>query len=149
MAKYVIPDAMQQSPAQKGTWRVLGTVGAATLGFGGLAALMTSLRRKNERRLMDEQRAKASLSVPVYSDMPLGKHASVGSVLKGVGTWGLPAAGITAGAGLAGYGLAKDPVIDAQGNREANVVRRAIHTGGKALSYAPGMDKAKGYLGQE
>ena len=66
--------------AQRDAFKNIGIAGGVTLGVGGLAGLMMNLRRKHEKRLLDEEAAKATLAVPIYSSPQKGKKKKAASV---------------------------------------------------------------------
>ena len=148
-------EPFQRTEAQRDAARALGTLGLTSLGFGGAAALAMSLRRKNERKLLDEQRARALLHVPVYDEASGDKSEkraffpwnTVGRGWKALAPkplaplvknhWG-KGLGILGGGGLAVAGLASEPQV-ADGQGEANPFRRAWNDASGLASHIPGI----------
>ena len=126
-------EPFRRAAPQRDAARMLGRIGLGSLGFGGAAAMLMSLRRSNERKLLDEEKAKAQLMVPVYDTEtdPRRKNASVRgkAVAATLGVLGL--GGTAAGIAYANNG--------ADGKTSANPAARVFNTatglipGGQAL----------------
>lgn len=97
-------EPFRRTGPQRDAARMLGRLGLGSLGFGSMAAALMMARRKNERKLLDEEKAKAMLPIPVYvqpGETGNGKSASVRgkAIATGLGLLGLgtTAAGIAYG----------------------------------------------------
>jgi len=122
----------QKTEPQREAMRMLGRAGLGTLGVGSTAALLMMLRRHHERELLDEDKAKALLPVPIYV-RDNEKHKSASAATKGIaaglGTLGL--AGTVAGLAYGNHGE--------NGVDSANPASRLFNTatglipGGRAL----------------
>jgi len=145
-------EPFQRTQVQRDAAKALGLLGVTTLGFGGAAALAMSLRRKNERKLLDEQRARALLHVPVYDETPAEKRAffpwnTVGNGWKALKPIHLPpivknhwgkGLGILGGGGLAVAGLATEPQ-NTEGQGDASPFRRVWNDASGLASKIPGV----------
>ena len=88
----------RKTEPQREAARMLGRIGLGTLGVGSTAALLMTLRRRNERELLDEEQAKALLPIPVYvreDEKHKTASATTKAIAAGLGTVGL--AGTVAG----------------------------------------------------
>lgn len=89
-------EPFRRTEPQREAARMLGRLGIGSVGFGSMAAALMMARRKNERKLLDEEKAKAMLPIPVYvesdesgyekSASVRGKAIAAGLGLLGLGT---------------------------------------------------------------
>jgi len=115
-------EPFRRTEPQRDAAHLLGRIGLGSLGFGGTVATLMMIRRANERKLLDEEKAKAQLKVPVYVTGKDTRRKTASAWTKGVAaSLGLLGLGGTA----AGLAYANDGT---DGKRSANPAARVFNT---------------------
>ena len=125
-----------KTPVQRDAARLVAALGLGSTLFGGGAALALNARRANERKLLDEETAKAVLPVHIYNKpKEKKKEASAASIAAKAALPVIGVGGIAAGIAKANHDRSKIPA-DAPAKPTAGFLTRLINTlpGGKSLA---------------